>query len=109
MKAPQNAQHIAQKLNLRLLAPINIAQGNAIPELGASDPQTDAAIQALKQGEVSQVLQSGNKLAVAVVTAPFILRIPPSFLKRKTRFAWPISSSRPFSLPPKSRRRLPTS
>jgi len=67
-KAPQNAQQIAQKLNLQFVTADKIAQGGAIPELG-SDPQTNAAIQALKPGEVSQVLQSGNKLAIAVVTA----------------------------------------
>jgi len=67
-KAPQNAQQIAQKLNLQFVTADKIAQGGAIPELG-SDPQTNAAIQALKPGEVSQVLQSGNKLAVGVVTA----------------------------------------
>lgn len=68
VKAPQNAQQIAQKLNLIYVNADKYAQGGTIPELGA-DPQIGAAILSLRQGEVSQVMQSGNKLAVAVVTA----------------------------------------
>ena len=69
VKAPQNAQPIAQKLNLLFVSADKYSQGKAIPELGAPDAQIGATIQALKQGEVSQVFQSGNKLAVAVVSA----------------------------------------
>jgi len=69
VKAPQNAQPIAQKLNLLFVSADKYSQGKPIPELGALDAQTGASIQALKQGEVSQVLQAGNKLAIAVVTA----------------------------------------
>ena len=68
VKAPQNAQQIAQKLNLQFVTADKHVPGAAIPEFGADAP-TNAALQALKPGEVSQVLQSGNKLAVAVVTA----------------------------------------
>jgi len=69
VKAPQNAQSIAQKLNLLFVTADKYSPGKPIPELGAPDPQIGASIQALKQGEVSQILQSGNKLAMAVVTA----------------------------------------
>jgi peptidyl-prolyl cis-trans isomerase D len=69
VKAPQNAQPIAQKLNLLFVTANKYSQGGAIPELGPPDPQVGPTIQALKPGEVSQVFQSGNKLAMAVVTA----------------------------------------
>jgi peptidyl-prolyl cis-trans isomerase D len=69
VKAPQSAQPIAQKLNLLFVSADKYSQGRPIPELGALDAQIGASIQALKQGEVSQVLQAGNKLAIAVVTA----------------------------------------
>ncbi len=39
----------------------------AIPQLG-NDQQVGATVQGMKPGEVSDVLQAGNKLAVAVVT-----------------------------------------
>lgn len=68
VKQPQDAQQIAQKLNLLYVTADKYTQGGTIPELGA-DPQTAQAVLSLKQGEVSQVLQSGNKLAIAVVTA----------------------------------------
>ena len=67
-KAPQNAQQIAMKLNLTFETVPAFAPGSALPDLG-SDPQMDSAIAAMKAGDVSQELQSGNKLAVAVVTA----------------------------------------
>jgi parvulin-like peptidyl-prolyl isomerase len=40
-----------------------------VPELGQADAQVTGAIDSMKAGEVSQVMQSGNKLLVAVVTA----------------------------------------
>src|ERR1700680_1500366 len=69
VKAPQNAQPLAQKLNLLFVTADKYSQGKAIPELGAPDPQVGATLQALKPGEVSQVFQSGNTLAVAAVSA----------------------------------------
>lgn len=68
VKAPQNAQQIANQLGLEFVNVPTFTPGSALPELG-SDAQLSAAISALKPGEVSQELQSGNKLAVAVVTA----------------------------------------
>jgi peptidyl-prolyl cis-trans isomerase D len=67
-KAPQNAQQIANQLNLEFVSVPAYAPGSAIVQLGGNDPQVGAAVQALKPGEVSEVLQAGNKLAVAVVT-----------------------------------------
>jgi peptidyl-prolyl cis-trans isomerase D len=66
LKSPQNAEQIAKKLNLQFDKLDKWTPGGAIPQL-SSDPQATAAVQALKKGEVSQVLQSGTKLAVAVV------------------------------------------
>ena len=67
VKAPQNAQQIADQLKLQFLKQDKFKQGDSFPALG-QDPQTPAAIMALKKGEVSQVMQSGNKLVVATVT-----------------------------------------
>jgi peptidyl-prolyl cis-trans isomerase D len=69
VKAPQNAQQIATQLNLQFVNVLAYTPGNPIPELGNPDPQFGTAVQAMKTGEVSQVLQSGNKLLVAVLTA----------------------------------------
>ena len=66
-KAPQNAQQIATKLNLLFVNVENHKPGETIPEIG-TDAQLNGAIQGLKKGEVSQVMQSQNKLAVVVVT-----------------------------------------
>jgi peptidyl-prolyl cis-trans isomerase D len=67
-KDPKNAEQIAAKLGLQFVDVASYAPGAALPDLG-NDAQVGAAIAALKPGEVSQELQSGNKLAVAVVTA----------------------------------------
>src|ERR1700722_17643868 len=67
VKAPQNAQQIATSLNLSFVSVPAYAPGAPIAQLGA-DAQVGAAVQALKPGEVSDLLQAGNKLAVAVVT-----------------------------------------
>lgn len=67
-KAPQNAQQIAAQLNLQYMVVPGYRAGSPIGQLG-SDPQLTATLQSMKVGEVSQVLQAGNKLAVAVVTA----------------------------------------
>src|SRR3984957_1035107 len=66
-KAPKNAQQIATSLNLSFVSVPAYAPGAPIAQLGA-DAQVGAAVQALKPGEVSDLLQAGNKLAVAVVT-----------------------------------------
>jgi peptidyl-prolyl cis-trans isomerase D len=66
-KSPQSAEQIAKKLGLQFDKLDKWTPGGAIPQLG-SDPQATASLQALKKGEVSPVVQAGNKLAVAVVT-----------------------------------------
>jgi len=67
-KAPQNAQQIASQLNLDFVDLPAYAPGAPMAQLG-TDAQAGAAIQALKPGEVSDVLQVGNKLAVAEVAS----------------------------------------
>jgi len=74
-KSPQSAEQIAKRLNLQFERLDKWTPGGAIPPLG-SDPQATAAVQVLKKGEVSQVLQSGTKLAVAVVTNINPIRAP---------------------------------
>jgi peptidyl-prolyl cis-trans isomerase D len=66
-KAPQSAQQIANQLNLDFVDVPAYAPGAPLAQLG-NDPQVGAALQTLKPGQVSDVLQAGNKLAVAVVT-----------------------------------------
>jgi len=66
-KSPQSAEQIAKKLGMQFDKLDKWTPGGAIPQLG-SDPQATAALQVLKKGEVSPVLQVGNKLAVGVVT-----------------------------------------
>ena len=68
VKAPKNAQQIANELNLEFVDVPAFAPGTTISQLGASDPQVSATLQSMKPGDVSDVFQSGNKLAVAVVT-----------------------------------------
>ncbi|HLG96252.1 MAG TPA: peptidyl-prolyl cis-trans isomerase [Bryobacteraceae bacterium] len=67
VKNPKNAQQIANKLGLQFIDLPKYRPGTSIPDLG-TDPQANTAIASLKQGDVSQVFQAGNKLAVAVVT-----------------------------------------
>jgi peptidyl-prolyl cis-trans isomerase D len=67
VKAPQNARQIADKFKLQFFSQPAFKPGDQIAALG-TDPQTPTAILALKKGEVSQVLQSGNKLVIAEVT-----------------------------------------
>jgi peptidyl-prolyl cis-trans isomerase D len=68
VKAPHNAEQIASQLNLLFVNADKYATGGVIPELGP-DPQLAATLGTLKPGEVSQVFQSGSKLAVAVLTS----------------------------------------
>jgi peptidyl-prolyl cis-trans isomerase D len=67
VKAPQTAQQIATQMNLEFLSVPAYRAGAQIVQIG-NDPQLPAALQGLKASEVSQVFQSGNKLAIAVVT-----------------------------------------
>jgi peptidyl-prolyl cis-trans isomerase D len=67
VKAPQDARQIADKLKLQFLEQDKFKQGDTIAQLG-TDPQAPAAIMGLKKGEVSQVMQAGNKLVIAEVT-----------------------------------------
>jgi peptidyl-prolyl cis-trans isomerase D len=67
VKAPQNAQQIASQLNLEFVDVPAYSPSSPIAQLG-NDPQVGAALQSMKPGEVSDVFQAGNKLAVAVVT-----------------------------------------
>lgn len=68
VKDPKNAQQIATQLNLDFVDVPAYAPGAQIAQLG-NDAQVGAVLQSLKPGEVSDILQSGNKLAIAVVTA----------------------------------------
>ena len=67
VKAPQNAQQIAQKFKLQYVKVDKFKQGDQIGALG-TDLQTPGALLALKKGEVSQIMQSGDKLVIAVVS-----------------------------------------
>jgi peptidyl-prolyl cis-trans isomerase D len=67
VKAPQDAQRIAAQLNLEFVDVPGYAPGAPLGQLG-SDPQVSATVQAMKPGEVSDVMQVGNKLAVVAVT-----------------------------------------
>jgi peptidyl-prolyl cis-trans isomerase D len=67
VKAPQNAQQIASQLNLEFVDVPAYAPGSPIAQLG-NDPQVGATVQTMKPGEVSDLLQAGNKLVVVVVT-----------------------------------------
>jgi peptidyl-prolyl cis-trans isomerase D len=67
VKSPQNAQQIATQLGLEFVAVPGYRPGTPIAQLG-NDPQIGASLQGMKAGEVSSVIQAGNKLAVAVVT-----------------------------------------
>ncbi|MGP0074632.1 MAG: peptidyl-prolyl cis-trans isomerase [Bryobacteraceae bacterium] len=66
-KAPQNAQQIATQLDLEYVNVPAYRPGMPIAQLGG-DKQLAATVQAMKPGEVSDLLQAGNKLAMAVVS-----------------------------------------
>ena len=74
-KSPQSAEQIAKKLGLEFDKLDKWNPSSPIPQLGP-DPQISASVQVLKKGEVSQVLQTSNKLAVAVVTNINPIRSP---------------------------------
>jgi peptidyl-prolyl cis-trans isomerase D len=67
VKAPRNAAQIAAKFGMNFVNVDKYNQGETIPVLG-NDGQVGGAVAALKPGEVSIVIQSGNKLAIVVVT-----------------------------------------
>jgi hypothetical protein len=67
VKAPQNAQQIATKLDLSFVNVPKYAAGSPVPGLG-NDVQVGAAVATMKPGEVSQVMQVANKLVVVVPT-----------------------------------------
>jgi peptidyl-prolyl cis-trans isomerase D len=67
VKAPQNARQIADKFKLQFVSLDKYKQGDTVATLG-TDPQAPATIMSLKKGEVSQVVQAGNKLVIAEVT-----------------------------------------
>jgi peptidyl-prolyl cis-trans isomerase D len=66
VKAPHDAEQIATKLNLTFVNQAAYIQGQPLPSVGG-DPQVVATLATLKPGEVSPVMQAGNKLVVAVV------------------------------------------
>ncbi len=68
VKAPQNAPQIAVRFNLILAKADKFKPGDALPELGP-DPQIGGTIASMKASEVSQVVQTANKLATVIVTA----------------------------------------
>lgn len=67
-KAPQNAQQIAMQLGLQFVNIPAYHPGDPIAQL-PGDKTMGAVVQSMKPGEVSDVTQAGNKLAIAVVTA----------------------------------------
>jgi peptidyl-prolyl cis-trans isomerase D len=67
VKNPQGARQIADKLKLQFVQVDKFKQGDTVVTLG-TDPQAPAALLTLKKGEISPVIQAGNKLVVAEVT-----------------------------------------
>ena len=67
VKFPQNAQQIASHLGLLFVKVDNLKAGDTVPELG-NDVQVGGAITSMQKGAVSQVIQSGEKLVIAMVT-----------------------------------------
>ncbi len=68
VRAPQNAQQIADKLGLIFYNIDKFKAGDTLPDLGA-DAQVGGAIASMQKGGISQVMQSGEKLVVAEVTS----------------------------------------
>ncbi|MDQ6759228.1 MAG: peptidylprolyl isomerase, partial [Acidobacteriota bacterium] len=65
-KAPAAAEQIAAKLGLQYVKVEKHKAGEPMPLIGG-DKQVDEGVTALKKGEVSQVMQAGNRLVVAVL------------------------------------------
>jgi peptidyl-prolyl cis-trans isomerase D len=68
VRAPQDAQQIATKLGLLHASVDNFKTGDTLPEIG-SDAQLSGEIASMQKGAVSDVMQSGEKLVIAEVTA----------------------------------------
>ena len=102
VKAPQNAQQIATQLNLEFVDVPAYAPGKPIAQLG-NDPQVGAAIQTMKPGEVSDVLQAANKLAIVVVTGVHPPHPAELAEVESLRCAKTISRARPLGWSPKRR------
>lgn len=66
-KAPNNAEQIATKLGLSFGKADNVKPGGALPFVGA-DKEVSAAVGSMRAGEVSPLLQAGNRLVIAIVT-----------------------------------------
>jgi peptidyl-prolyl cis-trans isomerase D len=70
VKAPQNAEQIANQLGLSFVKVDKAAPGGPLPVVGFDKPTSDT-IFALKKGEVSPEMQAANRLLMAVVTDVF--------------------------------------
>ncbi|HYL73960.1 MAG TPA: peptidyl-prolyl cis-trans isomerase [Bryobacteraceae bacterium] len=68
MKAPQNGAQIAKKYNLIFVENPKFTAASVIPELG-DDKTVSGVVASLQKGAVSEVTQSGTKLAIVAVTA----------------------------------------
>src|SRR5206468_329108 len=66
VRAPGSAEQIAGKLGLQYVKVEKHKVGDPIPVIGG-DKQVDDGISGLKKGEVSQIMQAGNRLVVAVL------------------------------------------
>jgi len=66
-KAPQSGAQVAAKYGLQYVTLDKYKAGEPIQDAG-NDPQLTTGITTLKKGDVSQVMQSGNKLVIAEVT-----------------------------------------
>jgi len=69
VQAPQNAEQIATKLGLSFQNFENYRVGTPIAGLGNEQKEVSQAIGALKKGEVSPVVQAGNRLVVVELTS----------------------------------------
>ncbi|MBZ5611855.1 MAG: peptidylprolyl isomerase [Acidobacteriia bacterium] len=67
-KAPHNAEQVANKLNLQFVKVDKYRAGGSITVLGP-DTQVSSAVSSMEKDQVTPVIQAGNKLVVAVVTA----------------------------------------
>ena len=72
-----------------------------------NDQQVGATVQAMKPGEVSDVLQAGNKLAIVVVTGTSPAASRGTGRSGELRCAKVISRARPIGLSPKKRPKRP--
>jgi len=88
-KAPQNVQQIADKLGLAFVKVDNYRPGDAVPAFG-TDVKLLQDLPAMKKGEVTQILQSGTKLTVGVltdITAPHPASFEEAGVQVRTRYS----------------------